>query len=183
MRLGLEGEIIPWQTRRENMKTVCLNCHNTQWVDGFYVQYDALIDLYNEKFGSPGLELYNLAKPLLNPVSFSNKLDFVWFEIWHHEGRRARHGVSMMGPDYTHWHGTYEVAKNFYSEMVPELRHLIDEGRHSGEPARVAAADALEARLDEILASENHQWYLGQMDPDEKARRERERAEFEKRYK
>ena len=25
-------------------------------------------------------------------------------EIWHHEGRVARHGASMMAPDYTHWH-------------------------------------------------------------------------------
>ena len=28
----------------------------------------------------------------------------------------------MMGPDYTHWHGTYEVAKHFYSKMIPELK-------------------------------------------------------------
>ena len=27
----------------------------------------------------------------------------------------------MMGPDYTHWHGTYEVAKHFYSEFIPAL--------------------------------------------------------------
>lgn len=181
-RMGLEGPITAWQVRRDNMKTVCLNCHNTQWVDNFYVQYDALVELYNEKFGKPGMELYALAKPLLNPVNFSNKLDFVWFEIWHHEGRRARHGASMMGPDYTHWHGTYEVAKNFYSEMVPELRHLIDEGRASGDPAKVEAAARLEAKLDEVLSSENHQWYLGEMDPEEKARRAREREEFEKRY-
>ncbi len=61
------------------------------------------------------------AKPLLEPIPFANKLDFIWFELWHHEGRRARCGASMMGPDYTDWHGTYELAKNFYSEMVPEL--------------------------------------------------------------
>jgi hypothetical protein len=182
MRMGLEGQNLPWQVRRDNMKTVCLNCHNTQWVDNFYVQYDALVELYNEKFGKPGLELYELAKPLLNPVSFSNKLDFVWYEIWHHEGRRARHGASMMGPDYTHWHGTYEVAKHFYSEMVPELRDLIERGRASGDPERALAADALEAKLDEVLAGPNHQWYLGEMDPEEAARRQRAREEFEERY-
>jgi hydroxylamine dehydrogenase len=26
----------------------------------------------------------------------------------------------MMGPDYTHWHGTYEAARNFYCEFVLE---------------------------------------------------------------
>jgi hydroxylamine dehydrogenase len=67
-KMGLPGKDVPWQVRRENMKDVCFNCHNKQWVDNFYVQYDALIDLYNEKFAKPGLALYALAKPLMKPV-------------------------------------------------------------------------------------------------------------------
>ena len=34
---------------------------------------------------------------------------------------RARHGASMMGPDYTHWHGMYEVSKHFYTKFLPEV--------------------------------------------------------------
>ena len=34
----------------------------------------------------------------------------------------------MMGPDYTHWHGTYEIAKHWYMKYVPELEKLIDKG-------------------------------------------------------
>jgi len=124
-KMGLPGKDVPWQKRRANMQNVCLNCHENQWVENFYQQYDALIELYHEKFAKPGLELMAASKPLLKPAEFSNKLDFIWFEIWHHEGRRARHGASMMGPDYTHWHGTYELARNFYSEMVPELRAAV----------------------------------------------------------
>ena len=30
-----------------------------------------------------------------------NELGWHWWELWHHEGRRARHGAAMMGPDYT----------------------------------------------------------------------------------
>ena len=45
-------------------------------------------------------------------VKFSEPIDFTWFELWHHEGRRARHAAAMMAPDYTHWHGTYDLAKN-----------------------------------------------------------------------
>ena len=30
-------------------------------------------------------------------------------------------GASMMGPDYTHWHGMYEVAKSFYLDFLPEV--------------------------------------------------------------
>lgn len=40
---------------------------------------------------------------------------------WHHEGRRARRGASMMGPSYTHWYGMYKVGKNYYFEFLPEV--------------------------------------------------------------
>jgi len=181
-KLGLPGADVPWQKRRENMKDVCLNCHNQNWVDNFYAQYDSLIDLYNEKFARPGQRLYQAAQPLLKPVKFSNKLDFIWFELWHHEGRRARHGASMMGPDYTHWHGTYEVAKHFYVKYLPELEHLIEEGSKSEDDTKKKAAAKLAELLDEILESEDHKWYLGKMSPEEKAAREAARKAFQARY-
>ncbi|MBN1514924.1 MAG: NapC/NirT family cytochrome c [Phycisphaerae bacterium] len=181
-KMGLPGAAINWQTRRASMKDVCLTCHQPQWVDNFYVQYDSLIELYHAKFARPGLELYALAKPLLRPAEFSNPIDFTWYEIWHHEGRRARHGASMMGPDYTHWHGTYEVAKHFYSEYVPELQELIEHGRQSEDVGKKAAAETLAAKLDEVLNSQDHQWYLNRMDPAEKERRDKQREEFQKRY-
>lgn len=139
-KLGLPGQHVNWETRRYNMKDVCGNCHNSDYVDNFYVQYDGLIDLYNYKFAKPGQELMDLAKPLLNPVVFANKLDYIWFELWHHEGRRARHGAAMMGPDYTHWHGTYEVARNFYSEFIPELTELAEHNLYSTDKKRAAQA-------------------------------------------
>ena len=33
-------------------------------------------------------------------------------------------GASMMGPDYTQWHGFFEVAKTFYTEFIPEAERL-----------------------------------------------------------
>lgn len=180
--MGLPGKDVSWETRRDNMKDVCTNCHATGWVDGFYTQYDGMVDLYDRKFAQPGLALMGLAKPLLRPVLFGNRLDFTWFEIWHHEGRRARHGAAMMGPDYTHWHGTYEVAKHFYSEFVPELEHLAQANLKSKDKARARAAKALLAKLEEVLGSRDHQWYQGRIDPAEQRRREQEREEFQKRY-
>jgi hydroxylamine dehydrogenase len=181
-KMGLPGANVNWETRRHNMKTVCINCHEKQWVDNFYVQYDSLIELYHEKFAKPGQELYTLAKPLLSPVEFANHLDWVWYEIWHHEGRRARHGASMMGPDYTHWHGTYEVAKHFYTEMIPALEHLVTEGKRPETPEKTAAARALEKKIEEVLGSADHRWYLNKLDPEELKQRQQRQQEFQKRY-
>jgi hypothetical protein len=181
-KMGLPGAEVNWETRRGNMKDVCLNCHQQQWVDNFYVQYDSLIDLYHKKFAEPGAAMYNMAKPLMRPANFANKLDWTWFEIWHHEGRRARHGASMMGPDYTHWHGTYEVAKHFYSKMIPELEELIEKGMRSEEPEKVEAAKALENKLDEVMNDANHAWYSNKLSPEELEERKRRQEEFKKRY-
>ena len=182
-KMGLPGKDVPWQVRRENMKDVCVNCHNSKFIDAFYQQYDGLIDLYHDKFAKPGLALYEAAKPLLNQPNFSNKIDFTWFEIWHHEGRRARHGASMMGPDYTHWHGTYEVARNFYTEYIPELRELVERNLDSSDPNRKEAAHKLEGLIQSTLESVNHRWFLNQMPDAEKQKREAQRQEFINRYK
>lgn len=180
--MGLPGKDVDWKTRRKNMTDVCLNCHSDGFVESFYTQYDGLIELYHEKFAKPGQALADLAKPLLKPVPFGNKIDFIWFEIWHHEGRRARHGASMMGPDYTHWHGTYEVAKHFYSKFIPELEDLAEKNINSSDPAKASAAKALRAKLDEVLNSNDHKWFIDKMDPEEAAERKKQVEEFQRRY-
>jgi hypothetical protein len=88
-----------------------------------------------------------------------------------------------MGPDYTHWHGTYEVAKHFYGTFVPELEELIEQGMASGDSDKIAAAEALKSKLEEVLNSDDHKWFIGRMDPDEAARRKKAAEEFKERYK
>ena len=44
------------------------------------------------------------------------------------------------------------------------------------------AAEELGALIDKTLTSDNHKWYLNEMDPEEKARREEAVKEFQKRY-
>ena len=53
------------------------------------------------------------------------KIEWTYYELWHHQGRRARMGTAMMGPDHTQWHGFYEVAKTFYTEFIPEAEALL----------------------------------------------------------
>jgi len=87
-----------------------------------------------------------------------------------------------MGPDYTHWHGTYHLAKHFYTKFVPELEHLIETNINSSDKKKQDAARALQAKLDEVLNSNDHKWYLNKRDPEEKARREKAAAELKARY-
>jgi len=133
------GERISWTLRppiskklenadkkRNAMKDVCGNCHTTSFIEGHYKQFDNLVDLYNEKFAKPATLIRNdlMEKGKLTRADFDEKLDWIYFELWHHEGRRARHGAAMSGPDYAWWHGIYEVAKNFYDEFLPEVKHI-----------------------------------------------------------
>ena len=111
------------------MQNVCSACHGASFAQGHYYQFDALVNLYNEKFARPALKIITLIKNkklLKNPASFSNKIEWTFWELWHHEGRRARHGASMMGPDYTWWHEMYEVAKHFYFKFIPEALEYND---------------------------------------------------------
>ncbi|MCP4572294.1 MAG: hypothetical protein GY838_08060 [bacterium] len=136
-----------WEAKRDNMKDVCTNCHGKTFVDGHYAQLDGLVHLYNEKFAKPGAALHKLAKEKKlgdGTANFSNKYEWIWWEIWHHEGRRARHGAAMMGPDYTWWHGIYEVAQHFYFKYIPELRKFHDPD--------------VDKLIDEILADPMHVW-------------------------
>jgi hypothetical protein len=115
--------------KRLAMQNVCLNCHQQAFVDGHYFQYDALVKLYNTKFAIPATEIMKMVtdkKLLTNKASFSNDLEWEYWELWHHEGRRARMGTAMMGPDYAWWHGIYDVAHNFYFKFIPGARQYND---------------------------------------------------------
>ena len=149
--------IVTWQERRRDMKGVCLNCHNDTYVDNFYTQYDSLVVLYNDKFARPAQQIMNdlQADGALNPKApFEHDVQWIFYELWHHEGRRARHGASMMGPDYTHWHGMYEVGKHFYTEFLPAVVETA--AKKSPE-----LKEKYEKKIAEMLTAEEHAWLKG----------------------
>jgi hydroxylamine dehydrogenase len=145
------------EKKRQNMKDVCLHCHTTDYVNAFYKQYDDLVVLYNEKFAKPGLKIMAELRQqgLLTPQEFDEDIEWSWYLLWHHEGRRARHGASMMAPDYTHWHGMFEVAERFYQHLVPQAREIA---RRADAAGKTEEAKAVNAVLDEILSRPEHQW-------------------------
>lgn len=151
------AKILTWQERRGKMKGACLNCHGETFTDNFYKQFDGLVALYNDKFAKPAkLIMDDLTKDgVLNAKApFEHPVQWVYWELWHHEGRRARHGASMMGPDYTHWHGMYEVSKHFYEKFLPAV---VEAAKLKGPEME----KKWKGRIEALLAREEHVWKKG----------------------
>lgn len=112
--------------RRQAMTMVCLECHSKVHTAGFMRQFDNVVELYNEKFGTPAQgimqELYS--RKLLTPAPFDEPLEFTYWELWHDEGARARHGAAMASPNHAWWEGMYIVGRNFYSRFLPQVRDV-----------------------------------------------------------
>jgi hydroxylamine dehydrogenase len=51
-------------------------------------------------------------------TQLDERIEWDWFHFWHHEGRQARHGASMIGP-CTHSRGIREVAERIHQSLVP----------------------------------------------------------------
>ena len=139
--------------------------------------------MYEDKYAKPGGALYKAASAVLvtrpDYAKFSHPIDWTWFEIWHHEGRRARHAASMQAPDYTHWHGTYDLAKNWMTKFIPEIKDIIHEYRAEA-PKEVAA---LEELLAKTMSSDNWKWSQNKEDDAVKKNRAERQKEFKDRYK
>jgi len=136
------------EAKREKMQDVCAACHGKRFTDGFYRQLDGVVNLYDQKFAAPAKEIVGILKKngsMKNKAKFTNDVEWIYWELWHHEGRRARHGASMGGPDYTWWHGMYEVVKHFYMKFIPAVRKLEDKEAN--------------AYIDNLLQSDWHKWF------------------------
>lgn len=120
-----------WEEKQGRMKSVCKQCHSTTWVDNYYKQADLAVELYNQQFTEAKAIVDKLYDDgLLTEDSFDEPIEFKIYEMWHHEGRRARMGAFMMGPDYVQWHGFYELlkARVEIEEMAEDIRSEGQEG-------------------------------------------------------
>ncbi|WP_457669649.1 multiheme c-type cytochrome [Thiolapillus sp.] len=157
-------KVKPWLERRQDMKSVCRSCHGNNIVDAHFEQLDVFVTTFNDKFLIPAKKLYvaMLENGLRDKTKFNESIEWNYFYLWHHEGRRARHGAAMFAPDYVHWEGVFEVAHRFYIEMVPEIKEAIAHARDNGN---VQGADKMETLLNEVLDSPMHRWFKGGKPP------------------
>ncbi|MHC1781652.1 MAG: multiheme c-type cytochrome [Anaerolineaceae bacterium] len=112
-----------WQDNLVRMQGVCLECHNKEFIDTFYKDADIATLRVNELV----VESNDIMKPLVDgnlvtAEAFDQPIDYTYFELWHHWGRTAKFGTWMQGPDYTQWHGAYEMVKG-----LAELREMAEE--------------------------------------------------------
>ena len=124
-----------WKIEREKMRNVCLACHSPSWTDGHFANFEAAVVNYNEVYYKPMKKLVDdlYEKKLLSKEkNLDEKLEIDMYELWHHEGRRARFGAAMMAPDYAWWHGFYELKKR-----CMEIEEQVEEILKSGKAGKV----------------------------------------------
>jgi hypothetical protein len=159
LRAPVSNRTANWEKKLADMQDVCSSCHGPSFVEGFYKQLDDFVALYNDKFAIPAKEIREILmdEGVISKGNFDDKIDIIYFELWHHEGRRARHGAAMSGPDYAWWHGIYEVAKHFYMELLPEAKEACEK---AGKPEvyEVIIANYIDGRKE-------HEWYTKGFDP------------------
>lgn len=141
-----------WNRKRIAMQDVCYSCHNPNYVSNFYKQYDAGIELYNEKFARPAKDIMDKLQErnVIDPTPFNEEIEWTYYSLWHHEGRKARNGLAMMGPNYVQWEGFKNLARRFYLDFISEAERLLP------------------GVTKEIMARPEHKWFLGEMSLEER---------------
>jgi len=107
------------------MKQVCLQCHTPAVVDRVYQQAEAVVAATNDRVRTAQDIVNGLRKDgLLAGPPFSQPIDFVYFDLWHYDGRTSKHGAFMGGADFVQWHGNYPMLQKTVElkAMAAELR-------------------------------------------------------------
>ncbi len=112
-----------WQDNMVRMQSVCLECHNREFISTFYTDADKATEAVNG-FVKQGQEIMKPLRDqgLVSTKPFDEPIQYSEYELWHHWGRTAKFGAWMQGPDYTQWHGAYEMLK-----ALADLRDLAAE--------------------------------------------------------
>lgn len=146
-----------WEEKREKMKIVCLECHQENFFEGFFTQYDRFIELYNEKFARPAQDIIKFLKTekVIDPTPFNEQVEIDFWHLWHNEGRTARHGAAMHGPEYAFWHGIYKVALNFYFDLIPHADEAV------AKKGSAVTKEKWKNVKSKIMNSAEHKWKTG----------------------
>ncbi|MBF0161116.1 MAG: hydroxylamine oxidoreductase [Magnetococcales bacterium] len=136
------------EEHRKEMQSICISCHTERVVTHFYEQFDAVVALYNSKFGEPGSRLMAalLKAGLRSERPFDEAIEWSWFKLWHQAGRQAQQGAAMRNPEISQ-QGFADVAELFERDLLPQAEALISKAEAAGRSAELQEVKKL---LEEI---------------------------------
>ncbi len=114
-----------WQGNMVQMQNVCRACHNQQFIDDFYANADKTVLAVNDLVKQSDQIMQPLKdNNLVTSKPFDEPIEYTYYELWHHYGRTTKFGTWMQGPDYTQWHGAYEVEKDL-TELRTQAAEML----------------------------------------------------------
>lgn len=114
------------------MKQVCSQCHTPALIDRVYSQAEQVVQTTNDRVHVAQELVNGLRKDgVLTGPPFSQPIDFVYFDLWHYDGRTSKHGAFMGGADFVQWHGNYPMMQKTVElqSMAAELRRAHGKAR------------------------------------------------------
>jgi hypothetical protein len=92
------------------MKQLCGQCHTPALIDRIYTEAEKVVVTTNQRVQAASDIMASLRKDgVLSGPPFSQPIDFVYFDLWHYDGRTSKHGAFMGGADFIQWHGNYPM--------------------------------------------------------------------------
>lgn len=114
------------------MKQICAQCHTPRVAETVYSQGEKVVQSTNERVRAAQAIVEGLRKEgVLTGPPFSNPIDFVYFDLWHYDGRTSKHGAFMGGADFVQWHGNYPMM-----QKAVELKAMAEELRRKNGKSR-----------------------------------------------
>ncbi|NOY68522.1 MAG: cytochrome C552 [Deltaproteobacteria bacterium] len=122
-----------WQENRQQMESVCQQCHGEHFVKQHYEQFDALVGTYKKIFADPATRMRRalIKHGDITKENFDDQLDLTYWKLWNNGGRGALNGAAMAGPVYLWNNGMQEVSQRYYMEFIPEVKKLYGRGADS----------------------------------------------------
>jgi hypothetical protein len=110
---------------QSQMQMICNQCHTRPLIERVYAEAEKIVASTNQRVQEASDLMASLRKEgALTSTPFSQPIDFVYFDLWHYDGRTSKHGAFMGGADFVQWHGNYPMLAR-----TVELRAQADELR------------------------------------------------------
>jgi cytochrome c553 len=109
--------------REATMRSVCLSCHSTDWVDGHFESFDKAVDEADAMVRSATALIQKGWKSgKLDPTNpFDETLERKWVELWLIHANSTRYAAAMSGPDYAAFDNGWWGMSSVLQELEDEL--------------------------------------------------------------